>query len=404
MSPPDKIEDPTPASETPEKQPAAPAVVTTRTTVIEQSTATSITVSKSTEASNDAPAVPEIEMSWNPPPDDDDMANDTEECQAMIEDDDDDDIMEVEHISNDVPLSKVPSPVRSDSSGGNEAGPSRRSSTPPIELRRSSRRSSRSSTERWPTTFDDDDNEGARVYEPASRNTTPEEPGSSAALVHKLQGKTYGGMPAITWKEYRRNMSNFEQKCYYAKDLPHALQDHINDMSPYTQMMGGMRDLFQAMMLENTVEDEPDAPPIEIQNGVDEEDDGEAVVQSLMEDVEDNGTIAAAAAMWLALTAEEEEDEAAAHASALNSNQVSEGKPAEPSSEEGADNLPHSFEGGIPIPKKGLSTAMTRVKKRKVIPEPDEDDEDDEPPLKKMKPRRSVRSSETSTSSNSRES
>ena len=269
-SPPDKIEDPTLVPETQDKQLAAPVAVTPRTTVVEQKKATSITVFNSTEASNDAPAIPEIEMSWNPPSDDDDMANDTEECQAMIEDDEED-IMEVEHISNDVPLSKVSSPVRSDSSSGNEAGPSRRPSSPPIEPRRSSRRSSRSSTEHWPATFDDDDNEGTRIHEPVSRNTTPEDPSNFGALVPKLKGKTYGGMPAITWKEYRRNLSNFEQKCYYAKDLPHALQDHINDMSPYTQMMGGMRDLFQAMMLENTVEDEPDAPPIEIQNGVDEE-------------------------------------------------------------------------------------------------------------------------------------
>ena len=78
-------------------------------------------------------------------------------------------------------------------------------------------------------------------------------------------------------------------------------------------------------------------------------DDCEAVVQSLMEDVEDNGAAAAAAAaIWFALTAKEEEDEAAAHASAPNSNQVAEGKPAEPSSEEEADNLSHSFEGAIP--------------------------------------------------------
>ena len=40
------------------------------------------------------------------------------------------------------------------------------------------------------------------------------------------------------------------------------------------------------------------------------------------------------------------------------------------------------------IPKERLSTAATRVKKRKVVPEPDEDDEDKEPPLKKAKLRR----------------
>jgi len=269
---PDKISDTTPVSETRDKQPAAQAAVTTSTTlVIEQSTANSITVSNTTEASNGTPAVPEVEMSWNPPSDDD-MANDIDECQALIEDHDYDDIMEVELTSNAIPVDKVPSPAQSDPNGWNEAGPSRRSSSPPIEVRRSSRRSShsRSSTEHWPKTFDDDDNEGpTRVYEPASRNTTPEDSGGAGALVHK--GKTYGGLPAITWKEYRRNLDNFVQKCHYAKDLPHALQDHVNDMSPYTQMMGGMRDLFEAMVMENTVDDEPDAPPIELQNGVDEE-------------------------------------------------------------------------------------------------------------------------------------
>jgi hypothetical protein len=47
------------------------------------------------------------------------------------------------------------------------------------------------------------------------------------------------------------------------------------------------------------------------------------------------------------------------------------------------------------VPKKGQSMAVTRVKKRKAIPEPD--DEDEEPPLKKAKLRRSTRSSETSS-------
>ena len=260
--PPDKISDPKSASEIQDKQLAVQIEQTAMTSV-------AVTVSNLIEASKDAPAVPDVEMSWNPPSDEE-MDNDTDECQALIEFHDEDDIMEIEHMSQDIPLAKGASPPQSDSNGSNEAGPSRgRSSSPPIELRRSSRRSSRSSIEHWPRTFDDDDNEPPQVYEPASRNTTPEDTGGAGAVVHK--GKTYGGLPAITWKEYRRNLNNFVQKCYYAKDLPHALQDHVNDMSPYTQLMSGMRDLFQAMVLENTVEDEPDAPPIEIQNGVDEE-------------------------------------------------------------------------------------------------------------------------------------
>ena len=87
-------------------------------------------VSNSTEVSNDAPAVPEVETSWNPPSDDD-MANDTDECWALI--DDDEDIMQVEYMPNNIPSGKVASPVRSDSSGRIEARPNTRSPSPPID-------------------------------------------------------------------------------------------------------------------------------------------------------------------------------------------------------------------------------------------------------------------------------
>jgi len=148
-------------------------------------------VSNSTEASNDAPAVPEVETSWNPPSDDD-MANDTDECQALI--DDDDVIMQVEYMPNNIPSGNVVSPAQSDSSGRIEAGPGRRSSSPPMELRRSFRRSSHScsSTQHWPGTFDDD--ERPRFYGPASHNTNTRR--LCGAVSHK--GKTYGGLPAIT--------------------------------------------------------------------------------------------------------------------------------------------------------------------------------------------------------------
>jgi len=97
-------------------------------------------VSNPTEACNGAPAVPEVEMYWNPPSDDD-MVNDTDECQALI--DDDEDIMQVEYMPNNIPSGNVVSPAQSDSSGRIEAGPDRRSS-PPMELRPSSRRPSHS--------------------------------------------------------------------------------------------------------------------------------------------------------------------------------------------------------------------------------------------------------------------
>jgi len=145
-----KRSDPTPISETQDNQ---------LTVQIEQSTTNSITVSNSTEASNDAPAVPKVRTSWNPPLEDD-MANGNGECEALNDDDDDDDIMQVEHMRNDIPLGRVTSPGQSNSSGRIETGPGRRrSSSPPIELRRSSRRPShsRSSTEHCPGSFDDDE-------------------------------------------------------------------------------------------------------------------------------------------------------------------------------------------------------------------------------------------------------
>ena len=140
---------------------------------------------------------------------------------------------------------------------------------PEVSNRRSSRlssnRSSRStSSEGFGIAFDFESQPSNSV--PASRSSTPEVQEFSAL---PSPTKTYGGFRALTWKDFRKDLNNFTFKTYYAKDLPHALQDHINSMSEYTQMMQGMRDLFKATILENTVEDEPDAPPIEIWNSVD---------------------------------------------------------------------------------------------------------------------------------------
>ena len=140
---------------------------------------------------------------------------------------------------------------------------------PEVSTRRSSRlssnRSSRStSSEGFGIAFDFESQPSSSV--PASRSSTPE---IQEYFALPSPAKTYGGFQALTWKDFRKDLNNFTPKTYYAKYLPHALQDHINSMSEYTQMMQGMRDLFKATILENTVEDEPDAPPIEIWNNVD---------------------------------------------------------------------------------------------------------------------------------------
>lgn len=138
---------------------------------------------------------------------------------------------------------------------------------PEVPTRTSSLRSSRSSTsEGLGTIFDGDFGPFDSV--PATRTPTPEDQEPSNPI-SPGSPKTYGGFQALTWKHFRKDLNNFTPKCYYAQDLPHALQDHINSMSEYTQRMDGMRQLFEATILENTVEDEPDAPPIEIRNSVD---------------------------------------------------------------------------------------------------------------------------------------
>ena len=178
-------------------------------------------------------------------------------------------VRHMSHIELDTSVA-APSPLTS-LSATTEVVNENTSVSSPLEAstRRSSRlssnRSSRStSSEAFGAPFDFDSGPSNSV--PVSRTSTPEVQESSAL---PTTAKTYGGFRALTWKDFRADLNNFTPKTFYAKDLPHALQDHINSMSEYTQMMEGIRDLFKATILENTVEDEPDAPPIEIWNSVD---------------------------------------------------------------------------------------------------------------------------------------
>lgn len=57
-----------------------------------------------------------------------------------------------------------------------------------------------------------------------------------------------------------------------AKDIPHDLQDHINNMNDFARRGGDMQlILFESMMSENTAQDEPGAPDVKIINDVDDE-------------------------------------------------------------------------------------------------------------------------------------
>ena len=251
-------------------------------------------------SSNDA-AVQDRSFDTLGPPSDDSPDGDEEECQALLQGPNNVDVISSPDVQSSLQDSIVvrhkspihldtstsvaaPSPLKSPTEVLNE----HTSASPPIPdvpTRRSSRLSSNKSSghssyrsshlssnrsSRSPssgglgTAFDFGFGPSNSVS--VSRTSTPEVQDLSAL---PSPAKTYGGFRALTWKDFRKDLNNFTPKTYYAKDLPHDLQDHINSMSEYTQMMEGMRDLFKATILENTVEDEPDAPPIDIWNSVD---------------------------------------------------------------------------------------------------------------------------------------
>jgi histone-lysine N-methyltransferase SUV39H len=99
---------------------------------------------------------------------------------------------------------------------------------------------------------------------PSSRSTSPDDVG-----VFKVHS-TLGGFPAFRFESYRTDPKNFP-KVNYAANLPSSIQDHINNQPEEVRMLSEIREVFEAMILENTADDEREAPPIVIQNDVDEE-------------------------------------------------------------------------------------------------------------------------------------
>lgn len=90
---------------------------------------------------------------------------------------------------------------------------------------------------------------------------TPEEQGRHLFL---------GGHRVCNWEDVRDEM-RADPVYHLAENLPHALQDHINAMPLYTRMQPPMRLVFESMIRENTADDEPFAPPILIENFVDDQ-------------------------------------------------------------------------------------------------------------------------------------
>ncbi|KAF8271272.1 hypothetical protein EI94DRAFT_1770486 [Lactarius quietus] len=66
-------------------------------------------------------------------------------------------------------------------------------------------------------------------------------------------------------------MLEFPQKVYFARDIPHSVQDLMNSMDAHYRRSIMAKDMFEAVIIENTHEDEPNAPHILIVNDVDDD-------------------------------------------------------------------------------------------------------------------------------------
>ena len=172
----------------------------------------------------------------------------------------------VEHLiasQSTVKLSKMSLRTSSDSGDASSEPPSLGSPVSVPSTRRSSRLSSYSISEDPRLTFDED--RSAFPSGPTSRSTTPDHIATVAT-----RSRTLGGFPAFCFESYRTDPRNFP-KVHYASELPSAIQDHMNYQPEEVRKLGDLREVYQAMILENTADDERDAPPITIQNLVDDD-------------------------------------------------------------------------------------------------------------------------------------
>ncbi|KAG6879293.1 hypothetical protein C0992_003778 [Termitomyces sp. T32_za158] len=133
-----------------------------------------------------------------------------------------------------------------------------------LQLRRSTR-SSRSASGEPVKLFVDDEFADSRCSSPPASPTPPEDFSNPAPV------KTFGGFQSLNWRTYRQDPENMRLKCYFGKDLPHTLQDTINSFSEAGRRHRSLRAVLEAAIRENTADDEPDAPLIEIINEVDDD-------------------------------------------------------------------------------------------------------------------------------------
>ncbi len=198
-----------------------------------------------------------VSMDEGPPASDDRMSFDSDELP----------LDRLIPSQDTVKLSRVPKMASPDSGmdASSEPGPSRNSPVSVPSTRRSSRVSSYSMSSEDPRLTALDGEQVPRLSVATSRSTTPDDANTAA-----ICSKTLGGFPAFSFESYRIHPTNFP-KVHYASKLPSAIQDHMNRQSEEVKKLSDIREVYEAMILENTADDERDAPPIEIQNDVDDQ-------------------------------------------------------------------------------------------------------------------------------------
>ncbi|KAJ7248212.1 hypothetical protein B0H12DRAFT_721892 [Mycena haematopus] len=86
-----------------------------------------------------------------------------------------------------------------------------------------------------------------------------------------VESATATQYPIVTWQSYKQDLNNFRPRVYYASDLVSQLHDYIHSFGESLRMSPHMRHVFESAIRENTANDEPDAPWIDIVNDVDDE-------------------------------------------------------------------------------------------------------------------------------------
>ncbi|KAI0268604.1 hypothetical protein BC834DRAFT_821143 [Gloeopeniophorella convolvens] len=91
---------------------------------------------------------------------------------------------------------------------------------------------------------------------------------SVAEAERNFRDPTIDGLYVVQFTP-QRLLSEFAPKVYYARDIPHDIQDLMNTSDAHYRRTLMAKELFEALIYQNTFEDEPNAPRISIVNDVD---------------------------------------------------------------------------------------------------------------------------------------